>query len=96
MKFKKRPLVIEAVELQWENWDELCEFITLPWGEDGVHGIYQRNGVETSDTGADLGLIFPTVDGVMMATQGDFIIKGIKGEFYPCKPDVFEATYELV
>ena len=37
-----------------------------------------------------------TLEGVMTASKGDFIIKGVKGEFYPCKPDIFEATYEVV
>ena len=41
-------------------------------------------------------LIIPTLEGDMKASQGDWIIKGIKGEFYPCKPDIFEATYEPV
>ncbi len=52
--------------------------------------------------GNDLGysmdgaLLIDTLEGVMSAKPGDFIIKGVAGEFYPCKPDIFEATYELV
>lgn len=38
----------------------------------------------------------PTLEGSMIANEGDYIIKGVKGEFYPCKPDIFEATYEMV
>lgn len=41
-------------------------------------------------------LIIPTLEGDMTASKGDYIIEGIKGEFYPCKPDIFELTYELV
>lgn len=41
-------------------------------------------------------LLIPTLEGVMVASKGDWIIKGVKGEFYPCKPDIFEATYEAV
>lgn len=41
-------------------------------------------------------LLIPTLEGVMEASEGDYIIKGVKGEFYPCKPDIFEATYEPV
>lgn len=41
-------------------------------------------------------LYIETLEGTMMASQGDWIIKGVKGEFYPCKPDIFEETYELV
>jgi hypothetical protein len=38
----------------------------------------------------------PTLEGVMRASEGDYVIKGIKGEFYPCKPDIFDSTYEMV
>jgi hypothetical protein len=41
-------------------------------------------------------LLIPTLEGDMLAVPGDWIIRGIKGEFYPCKPDIFEATYEAV
>ena len=51
-------------------------------------------------TGAYLGenqsLLIPTLEGVMTANKGDWIIKGVNGEFYPCKPDIFEKTYERV
>lgn len=42
------------------------------------------------------GITIPTMEGDMIASNNDYVIKGIKGEFYPCKPDIFEATYELV
>lgn len=42
------------------------------------------------------GFIIPTLEGDMLASPGDYIIKGVQGEFYPCKPDIFEATYEGV
>ncbi|MEI3611619.1 hypothetical protein [Pseudogracilibacillus sp. SO30301A] len=45
-KYRKKPVIIEAVKLTWENWGKVCEFITLPWGEDGVHGCYSDEGVE--------------------------------------------------
>lgn len=48
----------------------------------------------TQPVGGKVGII--TLEGVMWATPGDYIIKGVKGEFYPCKPDIFEATYEVV
>jgi len=44
----------------------------------------------------DKGICIPTLEGEMTASLGDWIIKGVKGEFYPCKPDIFEATYEPV
>lgn len=43
-----------------------------------------------------IGLLIPTLEGVMLAVQNDFVIRGIKGELYPCKPDIFEMTYEPV
>lgn len=45
---------------------------------------------------SDLSIVIPTLEGDMVAQKGDYIIKGIKGEFYPCKPDIFEETYEEV
>ena len=64
---------------------------------------YTRNGLEAEKTAEwcngdqdDDGLIIHTLEGDMRADYGDFIIKGIKGEFYPCKPDIFEQTYEEV
>ena len=44
--------------------------------------------------GEEMGLLIPTLEGLMVGRQNDWIIKGIKGEFYPCKPDIFAATYE--
>lgn len=53
---------------------------------EGCIGWYMETG----------GIHIPTMEGVMIASPGDWIIKGIKGEFYPCKPDIFEATYTKV
>lgn len=97
MKYRKKPVVVEAVQLKWENWNEICEFVTIQWDEkDGVHGVYTENGVETPNTTGEIGLIIPTLEGNMLGVQNDYIIKGVQGEFYPCKPDIFELTYELV
>lgn len=64
---------------------------------------YTRNGLEAEKvtnwcegTQDDFGLIIHTLEGDMRADYGDWVIKGVKGEFYPCKPDIFEQTYELV
>jgi len=54
---------------------------------DLMHNVYGINGQKVT---------IQTLEGVMTADIGDWIIKGIKGEYYPCKPDIFEATYELV
>ncbi len=65
--------------------------------------VYSRNGLEAErvakwcgGTQTDNGCEIETLEGVMLANYGDFIIKGVNGEFYPCKPDVFEKSYELV
>lgn len=83
-KFKKKPVVIEAVQLRWDNWGEMCDFIEGQ-GFMGKHLDGDRIGLEIH-----------TLEGTMLGEQGDWIIKGVKGEFYPCKPDIFEATYEEV
>ena len=79
MKYRKKPVVIDAVKWTGENFDEITRFATL-------------SRVELSD-----GLLhIITLEGMMVADEGDFIIKGVKGEYYPCKPDIFEKTYEKV
>lgn len=93
MKYRKKPVEIEAVQLTWANWGEVCDFVQLPWGPEGLHGCFSDKGVE-SDSGEKIGLIIPTLEGNMLANENDYIIKGVHGEFYPCKPDIFEETYE--
>jgi hypothetical protein len=83
-KFRKKPVVIEAVQLRWDNWSEMCDHIEGQ-GFMGKHLDGDRIGLE-----------IPTLEGTMLAEQNDWVIKGVKGEFYPCKPDIFEATYEEV
>lgn len=87
MKFKKKPIVIEAIQLKWENWNEICEFVS----EDYFGGGFNPN--KDIDV---VGLKIKTLEGTMEAVENDWIIKGINGEFYPCKPDIFEKTYEEV
>lgn len=63
------------------------------WGEE-VDG-FERVGVGADElSNPHYNLIIPTLEGTMYAAEGDWIITGVKGEFYPCKPDIFEATYE--
>lgn len=80
MKFRKKPVVIEAVQYTGRNLVEIIMWSNAP-------------EIEEEFTG---GLTIRTLEGDMRANVGDWIIKGVKGEFYPCKPDVFEATYEQV
>lgn len=84
MKFRKKPVEIEAMRLtSGAFWD------VYNWVEE--HGA----GVSEWDD-EPLGFKINTLEGVMWAREGDWVIKGVAGEFYPCKPDIFEMTYELV
>ena len=78
-KYRKKPVVIEAVQWTGNNVDEVFTF-----GNSRVTGIVDQK------------LAIHTLEGIMTADLGDYIIKGIKGEFYPCKPDIFKASYEEV
>ncbi len=81
-KYRKKPVIIEARQLDVDNEKELQEWC-------GGHTAYAARPDEIN-----IGLIIPTSEGNMVATFGDWIIKGVKGEFYPCKPDIFKMTYE--
>jgi hypothetical protein len=83
-KYRKKPVVIEA----WE-FDGALDFSkTLP--------KEIKDAVSIIRLTQDGKLRIQTLEGEMLANRGDFIIKGVKGEFYPCKPDIFETTYEKV
>ena len=91
MKYKKKPVVIEAVQWNGLNLEEIKEFV-------GESLIY-----EISDAAWKVGKGAPavymeikTLEGTHICTESDYIIKGVQGEFYPCKPDIFMQTYELV
>jgi hypothetical protein len=84
--FRKKPVEIEALKFTRSNWEELKAFTN-----ETAHSLKierRINGVATC--------IIPTLEGQHIATEGDFIIKGVKGEFYPCKPDIFKSTYDEV
>ena len=87
-KFRKKPVVIEAVQLRWDTWNEMCEHAGVGKLTDGKP--------EGQMEGEKIGLAIPTLEGLMMANENDWIIKGVKGELYPCKPDIFEATYDPI
>jgi hypothetical protein len=102
-KFRKKPVVIEALQLTWSNWGEICDFVPKPWFVRGVWLDDNGKPMPTDQTNfrahgnAGLGLILQTLESEEFLARGDdWIIKGVDGEFYPCKPDIFEATYELV
>ncbi len=88
-KYRKKPVVIEAVQFVGDNGMDISV-----WSEGKV---YSSPILEpTGDNPAGHYVQINTLEGVMTAIVGDWIIKGVKGEFYPCKPDIFEATYEKV
>lgn len=95
-KFRKKPVVIEAVQLTWATWAEMCEHAGVGKLSDGKpEGCYvDEKGAITEDASKRMGLAIPTLEGVMVASEGDWVIRGVKGELYPCKPDIFAATYE--
>ena len=84
MKFRKKPVVIEAYRIPLKG--KVSE--TVPaWLLDAIIG-----GSVKADHATGL-LYIPTLEGEMAGNPGDWIIKGVKGELYPCKPDIFEASY---
>lgn len=100
-RYRKRPIVIEAIQLRWDTWDEMCNFAEVGKLVDGKpEGTFlDTEGQPVDEFPGDegsLGLFIPTLEGVMIGCENDWIIKGINGEFYPCKPDIFEKTYEAV
>jgi hypothetical protein len=81
MKFRKKPVVIDAEQFTDESKDRVFNFITC-------------NCSPGLGEGGRPVINIQTLEGIMTASLGDWIIKGINGEFYPCKPDIFEKTYE--
>lgn len=85
MKYRKKPVVIEAIRIYEPNKPEDVINFCPSAGLRVVGAVGEKMWVQ-----------IPTLEGVMRADYGDWIIKGIAGEFYPCKPDIFERTYEKV
>ena len=88
MKYRKKPVVIEAFEFDGA-FIVLGEEPHVPWW--AFYGL--DTGVLTFESKEEL--YVNTLEGKMMVSIGDYIIRGVQGELYPCKPDIFKATYEL-
>jgi hypothetical protein len=86
MKYRKKPVIIEAIQFE-DNSDRIIEI------HEFMGGDTIRVNYEDKDNPY---LKIETLEGIMKASVGDYIIKGVDGEFYPCKPDIFEKTYERV
>lgn len=85
MKARKKPVVVEVEQLKMcsaRRYRKCKEFVGDAW----VDHDHMPNGLPG----------IKTLEGLMECSDGDYIIKGVNGEFYPCKPDVFKATYEEV
>jgi hypothetical protein len=96
MKFRKKPVVIEAVQINWKNWGEVCDFLGGIINPENPGRDVSEFSDSCGEAAPFIELTIPTLEGDHTARHGDWIIKGVKGEFYPCKPDIFEATYERV
>ena len=93
MKYRKKPVIIEAVQLTREVIEaHIFDNKPLP---DGVIMSRANYNPERREL-LSASFTIKTLEGDMKVTEGDWVITGVKGERYPCKPDIFEATYELV
>ena len=99
-KYRKKPVVIEAIQFV------ITREIPCKYGihkDTNSHDIakFMEQIIQVKTTPSDVPegrtyIEIPTLEGIMQANINDYIIKGVNGEFYPCKPDIFEKTYELV
>lgn len=100
-KYRKKPVTIEAIQLTDKNHIEVVAFIN---NESYAEALKKYNRCYPSKLSRDVlegiikreGFCIETLEGNMKAKFGDYIIKGVNGEFYPCKPDIFAKTYEEV
>lgn len=83
--FRKKPVVIEAVQFVGHNYAAIAAF---------TDGAARYSSTRCGDVETNCCLIIPTLEGDHKANVGDWIIKGVNGEFYPCKPDIFAKTYD--
>ena len=83
-KYRKKPVVIEAVQFDGSAFGlaQVVFFVGRPLSSACISEV---NGIT---------VYIPTLEGEMAASPGDWIVRGVKGEYYPCKPDIFEMTYE--
>ena len=91
MKFRKKPVVIEARQLTKDSLFSLIEWIDAEGGKTG-----EWCWDDDTDPIPEKYFVIETLEGDHKALEGDWIIKGVAGEFYPCKPDIFAKTYEEV
>ena len=112
-KFRKRPVVVEAVQLRWDTWSEVCALFTESLVRDRYvdetgafrgttcggyvdkdGNFFQQDVFEDRSGKTEIGMRISSLEGTMSAYENDWIIRGVAGEVYPCRPDIFERTYE--
>lgn len=103
-RYKSKVVEIEAVELTWANWGNVCDLAQTSTRGKGLRGLTAQE-VSLEFPGAEIGeeishekiyALIPTLEGPHLAREGDWIIRGTEGELYPCKPSVFARKYEPV
>lgn len=92
LKYRKKPVVVEAVRWTGSNLEEIRNFV----GSDLIEECVELFDIKRTLKEMLVDIAIDTLEGTMRVDYGDYIIKGVKGEFYPCKPDIFLATYEEV
>lgn len=94
-KYRKKPVVIEAI--QWTGTIQSTHEVIVFMGQSVANDfITQEKFYDYCCFALRDGLEITTLEGIMTASVDDYIIKGVNGEFYPCKPDIFQKTYEAV
>jgi hypothetical protein len=95
VRYRKKPVVIEAEQLRWQNWNAVCELLGGVISEENPARMVRTYSDTCEEAGPEyIEVTLPTAEGAMIARHGDWIIRGVQGEVYPCKPDIFAATYE--
>lgn len=83
-KYRKIPIIVEAMQFDGKNYADCFKFMNINYKYISVVNDRVKK------------IPIKTLEGTMTAIKGDYIIKGVNGEFYPCKPDIFEKTYEII
>lgn len=91
-KYRKKPVVVEAIQWTGSNLEEIRNFV----GSDLIEEYVEFFDIKRTLNKMLVDIAIDTLEGTMRVDYGDYIIKGVQGEFYPCKPDIFEQTYEEV
>ena len=98
MKYRKKPTIVDAIQWTGDNEREMEQFIStkfsITYNEPEIFKTWTVDTITTKAHIREKQISIDTLEGTMIADKGDLIIKGVNGEFYPCKPDVFEKTYE--